>query len=105
MSQAYSDPKRESDPHALPDLEVWQADIMRCPVCEDEYPDTGDREVGHRATGDSCCNGKTYVRAESGWWYWYCFPGCLPDSDPIGPFASEDEALTDAREWLQEQEE
>lgn len=23
------------------------------------------------------------------WYWWSCFPGCLPDSDPIGPFATE----------------
>lgn len=34
----------------------------------------------------------------SGWYYWHCFPGCLPDSEPIGPFATEAEALADARE-------
>ena len=31
-----------------------------------------------------------------GWYYWYCFPGCLPDSDPFGPFASYEEAEADA---------
>ena len=34
----------------------------------------------------------------SGWYWWYCLPGCLPDTEPIGPFDSEDEALADARE-------
>jgi len=30
-------------------------------------------------------------------WYWQaCYPGCLPDSDPFGPFDSEDEARQDA---------
>jgi hypothetical protein len=30
--------------------------------------------------------------------YWQsCFPGCLPDSDPIGPFETAEEALADAR--------
>ena len=30
-------------------------------------------------------------------WYWQaCYPGCLPDSDPIGPFQSESEAIDDA---------
>lgn len=30
-------------------------------------------------------------------WYWQaCFPGCIPDSDPNGPFKSEDDAITDA---------
>ncbi len=29
---------------------------------------------------------------ESGWFYWYCYPGCLPEGDPIGPFETELEA-------------
>lgn len=66
--QAYSDPKRASDPNALPDLEIW-----------------------HASEHDLC------VDSPAGWYWQTCFPGCLPDSDPIGPFASEDEALADAR--------
>ena len=32
-------------------------------------------------------------------WYWQsCFPGCLPDSEPVGPFTTESEAFSDARE-------
>ena len=23
-----------------------------------------------------------------GWYYWYCLPGCLPDSEPYGPYLS-----------------
>jgi hypothetical protein len=33
---------------------------------------------------------------EIGWYWWPCFPGCLPESDPIGPFATEAEAIADA---------
>lgn len=30
-------------------------------------------------------------------WYWQaCFPGCLPDSDPNGPFETYEQALEDA---------
>jgi hypothetical protein len=30
-------------------------------------------------------------------WYWHaCFPGCIPDSDAIGPFQTEAEAIADA---------
>lgn len=32
----------------------------------------------------------------TGWFYWFCMPGCLPDSEPFGPFDTEHEALTDA---------
>lgn len=27
-----------------------------------------------------------------GWYYWWCLPGCLPDSEPFGPFDSYDDA-------------
>lgn len=30
-----------------------------------------------------------------GWYWWSCQPGCLPDGDPSGPFATEAEALAD----------
>jgi len=34
--------------------------------------------------------GETYGGA--GWYWWACHPGCIPDGDPIGPFASSIEA-------------
>jgi hypothetical protein len=33
---------------------------------------------------------------EPGWYYWYLEPGCLPDTEPLGPFDSEEEALANA---------
>jgi hypothetical protein len=66
MSENYSDPSRENDPYALPDVEIFYADGPE-----------GDFEPG--------------------WYWWPCFPGCLPDGDPMGPFDSEEEALADAR--------
>ena len=34
----------------------------------------------------------------AGWYWWACFPGCIPDGDPMGPFKTEDEAFKNARE-------
>jgi hypothetical protein len=31
-----------------------------------------------------------------GWYWWACFPGCLPDADPCGPFATSRKAYEDA---------
>jgi hypothetical protein len=32
-------------------------------------------------------------------YYWRaCFPGCLPDGDPSGPFDTEEEAIRDAQD-------
>ncbi len=33
-----------------------------------------------------------------GYYWWSCFPGCLPDSDPVGPFDSEVDAINNANE-------
>lgn len=46
------------------------------------------------------------IAKEPGWYWWSCHPGCLPDSDPIGPFQSAEEAEEDFLEpadWLWEQ--
>ena len=71
MTQAYFNPAREEEFGALPDCEVFYADDL---VNED---------------------GETLP---AGWYWWPCFPGCLPDSDPTGPFDTEGEALADARD-------
>jgi hypothetical protein len=33
-----------------------------------------------------------------GWYWWSCYPGCIPDSDAFGPFATSYRALKDAIE-------
>jgi len=35
----------------------------------------------------------------SGFYWWACFPGCLPDGDPCGPFFTEAEAIADAQNF------
>lgn len=35
----------------------------------------------------------------AGWYWWACFPGCMPDGEPSGPFATSRDALQDADEW------
>ena len=44
--------------------------------------------------------------AGAGYYYASCFPGCLPDSEWYGPYATEDDALADAEEiWGDDEEE
>jgi hypothetical protein len=31
-----------------------------------------------------------------GWYWWSCYPGCLPDGDAFGPFLTSYRALKDA---------
>lgn len=67
---------------ALPDVEVFEE--VQCAECGDIDPQPG-----------LPCN---HPELRSGWFWWVCLPGCLPDSDPHGPFLSAGEALEDARE-------
>lgn len=83
MPQAYSDPTRADDPYALPNIEVFQVTETMWETCPLD-PWTGP-----------------------GWYWWSCFPleaefgqrlkGYLPDSDPLGPFPTEADALADAQ--------
>lgn len=72
MAYHYSDPFRESDPYTQPDIETFR---------HDDYP-VVPQDGGPLAPG---------------WYWWSCFPGCLPDGDPYGPFPTERLALKDAR--------
>jgi hypothetical protein len=72
MTQAYSAPDREDDLYALPDIETFY-------LSEGQMDDK-----------DGNC-------FETGWYWWACFPGCLPDGEPMGPFKTEAEALEDAQ--------
>ena len=105
MSQHYSNPTRESDPHALPDVEVFETRIVHieCPHCGDfERP---DGEYWEDITCPSCTRPVESVgyvsmpdSSQKWGWFWHsCFPGCLPDSEPMGPFETRAEAIADAQ--------
>jgi len=88
MSHHYSDPSRENDPHALPDVEVCFGRV--CLYCG-----------AFGETGPECSCATEHagmVAIKAGWIYAFGFPGCLWDSDPVGPFETEAEALEAARE-------
>ena len=78
MSQVYTDPSRESDRWSLPDAETFYVSAREARDYRKEDPDTS-------YTGP-------------GWYVWACFPGCMPDSDPFGPYATEAEAVAEWRD-------
>lgn len=85
MSQHYSDPSRAEETYSLPDVETFEVgawtpaeECPHCFACDETYGDHNENCFG---------------------FYWQsCFPGCLPDSDPFGPFATEAEAVADAQD-------
>ena len=100
--QAYSDPERENDPHALPNIEVFYVD-------KNEFlfatVDSWEHDAQQTAIMDSWADENTgaaerdAAKMLAGWYWHSCFPGCLPDSDPIGPFETEQAALKDAQNF------
>jgi hypothetical protein len=83
MTMYYLDPTKESDRWSLPDLEIFWADSL--------LADEDDLRIRF-----DCKENPIYRPV--GFYFWFCYPGCLPDSDAYGPFASEKEALENARE-------
>lgn len=73
MSQFYSDPERENDTYALPDCQAFFAERGEVTGDYDDEP------------------------SEEGWYWWYCFPGSIPQTDAFGPFRTEQEAIDDCR--------
>lgn len=104
MSQAYSNPYRESDPHALPDIEVFELTAREVAEQDEdliwEYMKRREFRLAAMSARDRDRMFDAMIEEEcitGGWFWWACFPGCLPDSAPMGPFASKAEALADAQ--------
>mgnify|MGYP003678890411 CR=1 FL=1 len=103
MPQSYIDPTRAYDPHALPDLEVFQLTAIEAAEMEDDLIDEYQRRHEYRLAGMNSRVREALLEAivdeqqiTGGWYWWSCLPGCLPDSDPMGPFPTEADALADA---------
>lgn len=79
MTQFYSDPAREKETYALPDCEVF-------------YRTEAENQEYETLDGDG-------EPMPSGWYYWHCFPGCMPEGDPIGPYETEAAAVAAARDF------
>ena len=75
--QFFSDPERENSKCAMSDCEVFWMDQIEAR----EY-------LGLMEMKD----------AEPGYYYRFCFSGCLPEYDCFGPFKTEQLAIDDCRE-------
>ena len=67
-------------------FEVFYADESDC----EQYTETWTEEGN--------CSEDEESPYTPGWYWWACFPGCMPDSDPNGPYESEDAAEESAKE-------
>ena len=102
--QAYSNPKRSSDPHALPDVEVFELTAAEvAETMDDEIWEYLKRREFRLATMNSRDRERMLdtmvdeLGIEGGWYWQSCFPGCLPDGPPMGPSPTRKDALADAQ--------
>ena len=91
MTQAYSDQSRELDEHVLPNIAVFYMNVF------DFVTASHNTWMAERTMDLDPTNSEEHPASLAGWYYWYCLPGCLPDSEAIGPFTSEKDALVDAQ--------
>ena len=98
MGYQYSTQEREQSPTLLPDFETFGPyTVVTCPLCSRQFqhepmggqpcPDRCD--CGEDLTDEPRERGYFYAWLDGGLDYW--------SSDPIGPFASEAEAIAAAR--------
>jgi hypothetical protein len=67
---------------------------------DDEGKEYGSFETYHLApapTRPGCVLDAPGHELAPGWYWWACFPGCLPDGEPTGPFETESAAIEDAQ--------
>lgn len=93
----YTDPTRARKTYALPDAEAFLMVV-------DDF-DPGDEhtwmgEAAREAVAEDP-DGEPDMTELAGWYWWACFPGCMPDGDgsPSGPFDTQTEAIADAQEY------
>jgi hypothetical protein len=105
MSQHYSNPERENNPHALPDIEIFELTAPEAAGLDDdlvwEYMKRREFRLANMSSRvrEKMLDAIVEEQGITGGWFWQsCLPGCLPDGDPVGPFASRKEALTDAQQ-------
>jgi hypothetical protein len=104
MGQHYTNVADELNPHRLPDIETFQLTAHEAVALHLDLVEEYMREHEFRF---AAMNSRDHARmidaiveregVTGGWFYTYGVPGCLPDSPPMGPFDTEDEALEDAR--------
>jgi hypothetical protein len=105
MSQEYSNPKRSNDKYSLPDVEIFQLTAREVAEMDEdlvyEYVKRSEFRLASMNSRDRDAMLDAIVEEEGikGGYFWHtCLPGCLPDSQPFGPFATYQEALQDARD-------
>lgn len=105
MAQFYSNKAREKEEHSLPDCEVFQLTAEEIVTMDEDLMWEACKKfplanMNSREREKAIAWAVEESGAIGGWFWQACFPGCLPDGEPVGPFATKQEAIEDAREGM-----
>ncbi len=96
MHRAFSNPKSVSGAFGQPDLYVWKDEIVEVDCERCGAHDVNGLSVVDAPSCPSCERPVSWEQlrptGKAAWWFWYCLPGCMPDSTPFGPYDTEAEA-------------
>lgn len=73
---------KDADDFSVDDEETWMGERLR----ENLGDDPDEAEI------------KAEAEKLAGYYFWWCFPGCMPDSDAFGPYPTSEAAMQAARE-------
>lgn len=101
----YSNPERQNDTYAMPDVEVFQLTAEEVLAMDQ---DTISEYMKHHEFRLASMNRQVFDKMveriiedngiTGGWFYQFCFPGCLPESGPMGPYKTAAEATAAAQD-------
>ena len=105
--QFYSDPSRQDNPYSLPNCEAFQltpAEQIEYGLWDQEAAELM-RTPEHKLASMNSTAREDLVEAlidlheiRTAWFWRFCLPGCMPDSDLCGPYSSAEEAIADCRD-------
>ena len=103
--RTYSNQERENDEWSLPDVEIFQLTASEVAERDEDLMHEYSRKHEFRLASMNSKVREKMIDAmieengvEGGWFYWFCFPGCLPDSEAMGPYKTAEEAKQAAQE-------
>ena len=96
MAYHYQNSDQKDEPYVLPSIEVFYSQYWRYDDLDGEsHVVFYEADLPPEDQYDA-----EYLTTGYGWFYASGFPGCLWDSDPVGPYSSESAALYAARREL-----
>ena len=104
--QFYLDQSKEKEAYSLPDAEAFQLTTEEALEYLDEdtiweyMKDFPLAIMNSRDRGRMIDAMVNDGMLSGGWFAHVCFPGCLPESSPIGPYETADEAISAARDFF-----